>query len=118
MIGGVAMARAGHQGGVLVGAWDGDRLLYRGFVDLGLSRGALDTLRTEAQPLGRPTSPFADLQRRKDTVWLEPVLEAEVSYGRIVGGQLREPVLRRFVTAQMQASTAGRASRGRRSAHR
>lgn len=56
MIGGVAMARAGHQGGALVG--EGEQLLYRGFADLGLSRGALDTLRTETQPLGRATSPL------------------------------------------------------------
>ena len=98
VIAGMAMARAGHQGGVLVGEWEGDQLLYRGFVDLGVSRGALDVLRTDAQPLARPVSPFADLQRRKETVWLDPVLEAEVSYGRIVGGQLRDPVLRRFVT--------------------
>ena len=44
MIGGMAMAGAGHQGS---------------------------------------TSPFADLARRKDTVWLAPVLEAEISYGQI-----------------------------------
>jgi ATP-dependent DNA ligase len=42
VIGGMATAGAGHQGGVLVGEWDGERLLYRGFVDLGLSRGALE----------------------------------------------------------------------------
>jgi ATP dependent DNA ligase C terminal region len=77
---------------------NGDRLLYRDFVGPGLSQGALDALRTAAQPLARPTSPFADLLRRKETMWLEPVLEAEVSYGRIVGGKLREPGLRRFVT--------------------
>jgi hypothetical protein len=68
VIGGVAMARAGHQGGVLVGEWEGDRLLYRGFVDLGLSRGALDALRTDAQLIARPTSPIADLSRRRETV--------------------------------------------------
>jgi ATP-dependent DNA ligase len=102
VIGGVG-ACAGHQGGVLVGEWQGVHLLYRGFVDIGLSCGALDTLRTEAQPLGRPTSPFAELQRRKETAWVEPVLEAEVSYGRIVGGQLREPVLRRFATERTPA---------------
>jgi len=113
VIGGMAMARAGHQGGVLVGEWEGNRLLYRGFVDLGLSRGALASLRTDAQPLARPMSPFADLQRRKDTVWLEPVLETEVSYGRIVGGQLRDPVLRRFVTERAHASPAQRPSRRR-----
>jgi len=118
VIGGVAMARAGHQGGVLVGEWNGDRLVYRGFVDLGLSRGALDALRTTAQPLARPTSPFADLQRRKDTVWLEPVLEAVVSYGRIVGGQLREPVLRPFITERTQGSPARRPSRRRASTER
>jgi hypothetical protein len=118
VIGGVAMARAGHQGGVLIGEWEGKRLRYRGFVDLGLSRGALDTLRTDAQPLARPVSPFADLQRRKDTVWLEPVLEAEVSYGRIVGGQLRDPVLRRFVTEQLQASRTRRPSERRSSTDR
>src|SRR5262245_39450726 len=52
VIGGVSMARAGHQGGILVGEWE-NGLQYRGFVDLGLSRGALDMLRTEAQPLAR-----------------------------------------------------------------
>ena len=118
VIGGVAMARAGHQGGVLVGEWDGERLLYRGFVDLGLSRSALEALGTTAQPLARPTSPFADVSRRKDTMWLEPLLEAEVSYGRIVGGQLREPVLRRFVTERTQASPTRRPPRRRGSAHR
>jgi bifunctional non-homologous end joining protein LigD len=118
VIGGVAMARAGHQGGVLIGEWEGDRLLYRGFVDLGLSRGALDALRNDAQPLARPVSPFADLSRRRETVWLEPVLKAEVSYGRIVGGQLRDPVLRRFVTEQPQASRTRRPSERRASTDR
>jgi len=113
VIGGVAMAHAGHQGGVLVGAWEGDRFLYRGFVDLGLSRAALDALRTTAQPLARATSPFADLPRRRETVWLEPVLEAEVSYGRIVGGQLREPALGGVVTERAHASPAQRPSRRR-----
>ena len=90
----------------------------KGFVDLGLSRSALEALGTEAQPLARPTSPFADVSRRKDTMWLEPLLEAEVSYGRIVGGQLREPVLRRFVTERTQASATRRPPRRRGSAHR
>jgi len=108
VIGGVAMARAGHQGGVLVGEWEGKRLLYRGFVDLGLSRGALEALRTDTQPLARSTSPFADLSRRRETVWLEPILEVEVSYGQIVGGQLRAPVLRRFVTKRPHARSARR----------
>ncbi len=95
-----------------------DSLLYRGFVGLGLSRGALETLRTDAQPLARSTSPFADLTRRRETIWLEPVLEAEVSSGRIVGGQLRKPVLRRFITERTHTPTARRPSRRRGRAHR
>jgi hypothetical protein len=58
-------------------------------------------LRTDAQQLERTTSAFADLSRRLETVWLEPVVEAEVSCGQIVGSQLRDPVLRRFVTGWM-----------------
>ena len=115
VIGGMAMAGAGHQGGVLVGEWDGERLLYRGFVDLGLSRGALQTLSTTAKPLARSTSPFVDLARRKDTVWLEPVLEAEISYGQIVGGQLRVPVLRQFLTEEASARSPHRPFRRRKS---
>jgi hypothetical protein len=91
VIGGVAMARAGHQGGALVGEWQGEQLLYRGFADLGLSRGALDTLRTETQPLGRATSTLADLQRRKETVWLEPVpgLRSVTGESRVASSEIR-----------------------------
>jgi ATP-dependent DNA ligase len=94
-IGGLATARAGHQGGLLIGEREGAGLIYRGFVDLGLSREALALLRTDAAPLVRPTSPFVDVRWRRETTWLEPVLEVEISYGQVGGGQLRQPVLRR-----------------------
>jgi hypothetical protein len=63
----------------------------------------------------RSTSPFSDLARRKDTVWLEPVLEAEISYGQIVGRQLRLPVPRRLVTelSPMRTSRPARGGVGR-----
>jgi hypothetical protein len=69
--------------------------------------------RSVISALARSTSPFADLARRKETVWLEPVLEAEVSYGQIVGGQLRAPVLRRFVTELTPARSSRRGARHR-----
>src|SRR5262249_49363723 len=86
VVGRVSMARAATGGGIVIGEGAGARLQYRGFVDLGLSRAALDMLRTEAQPLARANSPFADLSRRKETLWLEPTVEVDVDYGRIVAG--------------------------------
>jgi hypothetical protein len=60
---------------------------------------------------------FADVSWRKDTMWLEPLLEAEVSDGQIVGGQLQEPVLWRFVTEWTQTPPSRRPSRSHGSAH-
>jgi hypothetical protein len=75
----------------------------------GLSRSAQAALHIDAQPLA------PRLSWRRETVWLEPVLEAEVSYGQIVGGQLGAPVLRQFVTelSPMRTSRLARGSVGR-----
>jgi hypothetical protein len=39
----------------------------------------------------RPTSPFANLRLARSVTWVEPRLEAEVSYAEIVEGRLRAP---------------------------
>jgi ATP dependent DNA ligase-like protein len=50
--------------------------------------------------LVRTTSPFADLKRDSEVIWLEPRLIAEVSYSELMEDRLRDPVLRELHVAR------------------
>ena len=84
--------------GVLVGELVGDALHYRGVVEWGYRAHDVLELLREAKMFARRTSPFVDLPRMRNAVWLEPRLSAEVSYAEIVEGRLRAPSWRGLVT--------------------
>jgi len=77
--------------GVLVGEHVSDGLEYRGLVEWGYRAADVLELLREARMFRMPTSPFKDLRTMRGAVWLEPRLQAEVSYAEIVGGRLRAP---------------------------
>lgn len=91
--------RSGRLGSLLVGAWeeiDGEhRLHYAGRVGTGFDERWLDRLSEELEPLRRDGSPFASPAERslappRESVYVEPVLVAEVEYGEVtVDGHLR-----------------------------
>jgi bifunctional non-homologous end joining protein LigD len=91
--------RSGRLGALLVGAWlesDGQRQLhYAGRVGTGFDSEWLDLLAERLTPLERPESPFAPVANRelappKASVFVEPVLVAEIEFGEITGdGMLR-----------------------------
>ena len=72
--------------GILVGEVVGEALHYRGVVEWGYKAHDVLELLREAKMFARRTSPFVDLPRMRNAVWLEPRLRAEVSYAEIVGG--------------------------------
>jgi hypothetical protein len=54
----------------------------------------------ESLPENVPTcavSPFKDHRRGRGVVWLEPRVVAEVTFGELVNGWLRDPVFRQLV---------------------
>lgn len=87
-----------HLGALLVGARDGDRLVYAGKVGTGFTVKSLAELERQLAPLRRATPPFVDPPRgadARDVTWVEPVLVAEVEFNEMTrGGRLRHPVFR------------------------
>src|SRR5262245_28684730 len=77
-----------------VGERQGDDLLFRGTVEFCVSSALLTEI--AGSPLARPTSPFADLSRRRGVTWLEPTIAVDLQYNELTGGRLRAPVLRRI----------------------
>jgi len=85
-------------GSLLVGYYEGRRLVYAGRVGSGFSEDALDDLLARLQPLARPKSPFnAELLRAEalGVHWVEPRLVGEVGFSEwTTDGRLRQPVWR------------------------
>lgn len=83
--------------GVLVGERMGDALHFRGIVEWGFrASDVLEVLR-EARHAPQRLSPFMDLPRMRDAVWIAPRLRAEISYPEIVDGKLGAPSWRGLV---------------------
>ena len=83
-------------GALLVGYYDGDRLVYAGKVGTGYSNATLLELRTELRPLERAASPFSPEPPRAWTGasrhWVAPELVAEVAFIEWTDdGRLRHP---------------------------
>jgi ATP-dependent DNA ligase len=74
--------------GVLVGERVGDALHYRGVVEWGFRGPDVLALLDHARRWSRPAPPFVDLRRARSVTWVEPRLEAEVSYAELVEGRL------------------------------
>jgi bifunctional non-homologous end joining protein LigD len=90
--------RQGHVGSLLVGCWDGDRLVYAGKVGTGFTDQILEDLARRLAPLEQETSPFGvelppAVARRAHFV--EPRLVGEFEFAEwTTGGQLRAPAFK------------------------
>ncbi|HET6549216.1 MAG TPA: non-homologous end-joining DNA ligase [Solirubrobacter sp.] len=79
-------------GALLVGVYDGDRLLYAGKVGTGFNRATLADLGGRLRALERDSSPFADAPRFRDATWVEPSLVAQIGFAEWTrAGRLRHP---------------------------
>jgi bifunctional non-homologous end joining protein LigD len=86
-----------HLGALLVGYYDAHGALhYAGKVGTGYTRDMLARLARKLTPLRRADSPFVDAPRRRDgSVWVKPVLVAQVRYNEMTeSGVLRQPSFR------------------------
>lgn len=83
-------------GSLLLGAWDGDRLIYTGRVGSGFSGQQLANLHKTLSALARKTSPFHDKPPSPAGVyWVTPKVVVEVEFSERTGsGALRHPVFR------------------------
>ncbi len=79
---------------LLLGTWDGDRLLYRGRVGTGFSQDMLAELGQALETRKRKTSPFDTVpkDRAHGAKWVTPDLVAEIAYTELTGDDiLRHP---------------------------
>lgn len=88
-----AGSRAGF-GALLIGYYDGNRLVSAGRVGTGFDERLLAALSRRLSSLERETSPFSDRKERgKGEHWVEPELVCEVTFTEWTGtGVLRHPV--------------------------
>jgi bifunctional non-homologous end joining protein LigD len=96
VIGGYTAPKGSREtlGALLVGHFDGDRLLYAGKVGTGFDRPTLADLGERLGPLRRDSPPFADAASIKDrnVTWAEPRLVAQVGFTEWTrDGRLRHP---------------------------
>ena len=84
--------RSGRFGALLLGYYDGDRLVYAGHVGTGFTRQMLDDLVRTLEQLRRDTSPFDPAPKVPGAVWVEPELVCEVEFTEWTNdGVLRHP---------------------------
>jgi bifunctional non-homologous end joining protein LigD len=84
--------RADHFGALLLGYYEGDRLIYAGHVGTGFTRKTLDDLLRRLHARRRETSPFESTPRIPGAVWVEPELVCEVEFTEWTNdGVLRHP---------------------------
>ncbi|MBV8882215.1 MAG: non-homologous end-joining DNA ligase [Planctomycetaceae bacterium] len=84
-IGGFTEPRSSRQGfgALLLGVYEGGRLVYSGKVGTGFNDKLLRDLRARLDTLERPESPFADVIPRAERLgahWVQPRLVAEVTF--------------------------------------
>ena len=79
---------------LLLGTFEGGKLVYSGKVGTGFDSADFDSLASKFKLLERAASPFEEVPQieRKDAVWLEPKLVAEIAFTeRTRDGRLRHP---------------------------
>jgi bifunctional non-homologous end joining protein LigD len=73
-----------------LGRRDGEQLVYVGKAGTGFTATSAIEVRKRLEPLMRKTPPTAKPLRKKDTVWVEPTVEAEIAFRDITSdGMLR-----------------------------
>lgn len=103
-------APVGRPGGLLLGAYQGERLVYIGRVGSGISGGDLATLKAHLPPGPEPFHPLPTLRDRFSgppgpVVWTEPRLTVQVEFSELTEEQrLRDPVLIGFATEPPEAA--------------
>jgi bifunctional non-homologous end joining protein LigD len=79
-------------GALLVGVYDGERLVYAGKVGTGFDERLLRSLRERFDGLAVTESPFAGSVREKGAHWLRPELVAQIGFTEWTrDGRLRHP---------------------------
>ena len=83
-----------HIGALLLGHFDGDRLVYAGHMGGGFSRAALEDMYRRLAPLERPTPPFESVPRTNEPAhWVRPKVVVEVRFNEWTAeGKLRQPI--------------------------
>ena len=79
---------------LLLGEYEGERLVYRGRVGTGFDERTMDDLAGKLQGLSRKTTPFADMPSgaRDRAEWVTPKLVAQIAYTEKTSeGRLRHP---------------------------
>jgi bifunctional non-homologous end joining protein LigD len=70
---------------------EGGELIYVGRVGTGWDYKTAHTIRRALEPLARPTSPLTVPLRKRDTTWVEPRFDAEITYSEITNdGMVRQ----------------------------
>ena len=85
-------------GALLVGYWDGGKLVYASHLGSGFNDASLSDVRRQLEPLQRKTNPFSTKpELNAPTTWVAPELVAEVKFQDWTeDGHLRAPVFLRL----------------------
>jgi bifunctional non-homologous end joining protein LigD len=83
-----------YLGALLLGYYEGGRLVFAGGVGTGFDRDSLRDMYERLTRLERKTSPFADPPKTREPVhWVRPVVVVEVKFSEWTNdGKLRQPV--------------------------
>ena len=100
VIGGYTQGKGARSplGALLVGYWDGGKLVYASHVGSGFNDNSLSEVRKQLEPLQRKTNPFSTKpELNAPTTWVAPELVAEVKFQDWTeDGHLRAPVFLRL----------------------
>jgi bifunctional non-homologous end joining protein LigD len=100
VIGGYSQGKGARSplGSLLVGYWDGGKLVYASHVGSGFNDESLSRVREQLEPLQTKTNPFSTKpELNAPTTWVAPELVAEVKFQDWTeDGHLRAPVFLRL----------------------
>lgn len=87
-----------HFGALILGAYEGARLVYIGHTGTGFNEKGLAELFRKLKPLATKTSPFDErIKTNTPATWVKPVVVAEVKFTEFTkDGSLRHPVFLRI----------------------
>ena len=83
-----------HIGAILLGYFDGDRLIYVGHTGGGFSRESLQDMHRRLKPLARKAPPFVETPKTNEKAhWVEPKVVVEVKFSEWTADRrLRQPI--------------------------
>jgi bifunctional non-homologous end joining protein LigD len=87
--------RRGHPGSLLVGYFDGDKLMYAGKVGTGFTDAMLEKLQSLMKPLAQAANPFKTGSPPRGAHFIKPKLVGEFEFVEWTrSGQLRAPAFK------------------------